>query len=179
MRTAKPSQFFARDRHISTNFDEKSALATNAARRSWPAPFIQPGYGKYETNPMFRRTIRYVATTTKRSQFLGAATSARHGKMRNEANFAVGAVEFRQISTKNPHSLKVPITDALDLDYYKSTIWIYRSHSSRCSRTKASSFRCGYARYTRSISEPCPGDRSSSGLRHQRPAISPCRRSTS
>jgi hypothetical protein len=53
------------------------------------------------------------------------------------------------------------------------------SHRSRCSRTNASSARCGYLASTRSISPICPGLRSSYGSRHQRPASNRWRRRTS
>src|SRR5947208_14888165 len=47
------------------------------------------------------------------------------------------------------------------------------SHSSRCCATNSSSFKCGYARYTRSISSRWPGLRDSFGSRHQRPSSKP------
>ena len=37
----------------------------------------------------------------------------------------------------------------------------------------SSSFKCGYASQTRVISSLCPGERTSSGSRHQVPAINP------
>lgn len=51
-----------------------------------------------------------------------------------------------------------------------------RSHSSKCSCTKASSRKCGYDLHTRSISSIWPGERSSCGSRHQRPSSRPWRR---
>lgn len=55
----------------------------------------------------------------------------------------------------------------------------YLSQASRRSRTKSSSFRRGYARYTRSISSHWPVLRDSLGFRHQMPSSRPCLRRTS